>query len=77
MRHPPFFCSEGLCYSTEKACRQNPASYDRHHEHDISAYGRILSASRAVLKTRRWNYTISEELKQFLFCDIFITEKTA
>jgi len=53
-----------------------PASYDR-MKYDPQAIGRILSASRAVLKTHLGNYIIFLFRIQFLFCENFITEKTA
>jgi hypothetical protein len=75
MGHPPSFCSEGL-YQSKKPAGMKPASYDR-MKYDPQAIGRILSASRAVLKTHLGNYIIFLFRIQFLFCENFITEKTA
>ena len=52
------------------------ASYDR-IAHDLAVIGRILSASRAVLKTYLKNYSTICCGIQFQNYDNFITEKTA
>jgi hypothetical protein len=66
MEQPPFLFFGGPSLQKEKPAGMKLASYDR-IKHDHRVIGRILSASRAVLKTHLKQYTTAPRRIPFHF----------